>query len=411
MKLHSLVSVRARALACRLFAGAGLALAAAQITSAAVTWQNIQFGGFLSQGYLDSTNNNYPVDTKGGTFDFREYALNASKTFGTHFRLAAQVYGEKFGKYGDDRPILDWAVADYNFRPEFGIQVGKLKYPRSLYSDVLDLDVVRPFVLLPQSFYDTRLRDFQASFNGAMFYGSVGVGKSTFDYKVFYGKIPLRNDSGVADYFNTTSLYANPPGATVVKLQDVRGAALMWNTPINGLRIGTTYSSVSNLEVDGAFKAVPKFPVGIDLTRTDYTAGSAEYTNGPWTINGEYMAQRIHTTVTLPSFISPPTHNIARYSFYYISIARKIGSKFEVGTYYDTTTNDTPSATTLPAATKRHDWTVAVRYDFNDHLLFKLEGHMINGEKDIFNVPGIANPTASIKNNMFLFAAKTTVSF
>ena len=376
-----------------------------------MTWETIQFGGSLSQGYLDSTNNNYPVDTKGGTFDFRDYAFNASKTFGTHFRVAAQVFGEKLGKYGDDKPILDWAIADYNFVPEFGIQVGRLKYPRSLYSDTLDLDVVRPFIFLPQSIYDSRLRDFQASFDGAAFYGSVSVGHSSFDYKVFYGKIPMKTDSGVADYFNTTGLYANPPGVQSIGEDSVRGAALTWNTPINGLRFGTTYSYMTNIDVVGPFAAVPKYNTAINLSKSEYTGVSAEYTNGPWTLNGEYLVNHIHTSVVLPSLIAPATHSIAQYTGYYVSVARKIGSKFEVGTYYDTTTNDKAAATVVPATTKRHDWTVAVRYDFNDHLLFKIEGHYINGEKDMFNVPGVENPPKSTKDSMFLFAAKTTLSF
>src|SRR5687768_12707910 len=75
------------------FVGAGL------VASGAVTWKNIQFGGSLSQGYLKSTENNYPVDTKDGTFEFREMAVNASTTVGTHLRLGAQVFAQTLGKY------------------------------------------------------------------------------------------------------------------------------------------------------------------------------------------------------------------------------------------------------------------------------------------------------------------------
>ena len=57
---------------------------------------------------------------------------------------------------------LDWAVADYNFRQEFGIRVGRVKYPKGLYGEALDLDVIRPFVFLPMSVYNPVLRDFSA---------------------------------------------------------------------------------------------------------------------------------------------------------------------------------------------------------------------------------------------------------
>jgi hypothetical protein len=52
---------------------------------------DVQIGGFFSQDYLYSNNNNYPTADKGGTWDFREMAFNASTTFGSHLRVGAQV--------------------------------------------------------------------------------------------------------------------------------------------------------------------------------------------------------------------------------------------------------------------------------------------------------------------------------
>jgi hypothetical protein len=380
--------------------------------SGAVTWKNIQFGGSFSQGYLQSTRNNFPVDTKDGTFDFRETALNASTTFGTHLRVGAQVFAQTLGKYGDDKPVLDWAIVDYNFRPEFGIQVGRLKYPRGLYSDVLDLDMVRPFIFLPQSNYDSRLRDYQASFDGAKIYGSFSVGQNSFDYKLFYGDIPMKTDSGVADYFNTSSLFANPPGVQSIGIDSVRGAALNWNTPVAGLRFGLYYSSLSHLLVVGPFRQVPVLTSSIDLTKVEYEGVSAEYTSGPWTFAGEFLLTKLNTYLTLPAVLNmPATTSKGGSRSYYVSVARRLGSKVEVGTYYSVTSNSYPSATAPASDKDRRDWTLAARFDVNDHLLFKLEAHMINGTRDITNVPGISNPPGSLKDSMMLFAAKTTLSF
>lgn len=391
-------------------------LAAASLTaataSAAVTWKNVQFGGFFSQGYLNSTNNNFPVDTKDGTFEFREEALNASATFGTHLRVGAQVFAQKLGKYGDDKPILDWLVVDYNFRPEFGVQVGRLKYPRGLYSDVLDVDMVRPFIFLPQSNYDARLRDYQASFDGAKIYGSISVGQHSFDYKVFYGDIPMKTDSGLADYFNASSLFANPPGATSLTLDTVRGATLNWNTPVAGLRFGLYYSSLSHLLVSGAFRQVPVWTSSIDIVKIENEGVSAEYTRGPWTFAGEYLESKIDTLLTLPPQLGmAPSKGKSGSQAYYVSVSRRLGTKFEVGTYFSETKNTYVLPDSLPSDASRKDWTVAVRYDVNDHLLFKLEVHSINGTRDITNVPGISNPPTGLKDSMLLFAAKTTLSF
>jgi hypothetical protein len=377
--------------------------------SAAVTWKNIQFGGSFSQGYLESTHNNYPVDTKDGSFDFREMSLNASTTFGTHFRVAGQVFAQTLGKYGDDKPIFDWGLLDYNFRPEIGVRVGRIKYPRSLYSDVLDVDVVRPFIFLPQSIYDSRLRDFQASFDGAMIYGSLTAGQSSFDYKVFYGDIPMKTDSGVADFFNTSSLFANPPGAQHLGMDSVRGASLLWNTPVAGLRAGVTYSYLTDLTAEGPFIAVPAMTSSVTLEKIEYEGVSVEYTRNEWTFAAEFLLSKGASLLKLPAIIAPPSRSNYGTKSYYASVSRRIASKFEVGTYYTETWDTYPSATTPLEARSRRDWTTAIRYDVNDHLLFKLEVHAIDGTKDMFNVPGIRN--ATLKDSMTLFAAKTTLSF
>jgi hypothetical protein len=75
------------------------------------------------------------------------------------------------------------------------------------------------------------------------------------------------------------------------------------------------------------------------------------------------------------------------------------------------TSNSRPAVDARPSDKDRRDWTLAARYDVNDHLLFKLETHLINGTRDITNVPGISNPPASLKDSMMLFAAKMTLSF
>ncbi|MCX6955758.1 MAG: porin [Verrucomicrobia bacterium] len=369
----------------------------------------VQIGGFFSQGYMISDHNNYPVDTKNGTADFREIGFNASTTLGSHLRLGGQLFAQRFGKYGDDKVVLDWAVADYNFRPEIGVRVGRIKYPRSLQSDVLDLDVVRPFIFLPQSIYDTRLRDFQASFDGAMVYGSLTAGKNTIDYKFYYGDVPIKTDSGVADYFNTSSLYANPPGLKQIGLDSVRGAALSWTTPVAGLRLGATYSYSTNLLVSGPFRQVPSLTSSINLPKAEYMGVSVDYTTGPWTFTSEYFINKLNSTLTLPAFIAPPSHSTGGYKAWYVSAARRLGKKFELGTYYTETWNSYPSATALPSSNQRKDWALALRYDVNDHLLFKIEGHAIDGTRDMFNVPGVVNN--NFKNSMSLFAAKTTLSF
>jgi hypothetical protein len=391
----------------RLSVCAGLGLTAASF--GAVNVGDVQIGGFFSQGYLKSTENNYPIDTKDGTADFREMGLNGSTTFGSHLRVGAQLFAQTLGKYGNDKVNLDWAVVDYSFTPALGLRVGRVKMPRSLYSDVLDLDDVRPFILLPQSIYDARLRDFQKSFDGALAYGSVSAGKNTFDYKAFFGKLPMRTDSGAADFFNTTGLYANP-GLTSLKIDHVYGAALMWGTPITGLRIGLNYSNINSLVTTGPFRQVPSLTSSISLSNFRYENFSVEYTRGPWTLTGEYLISDAKLSIALPSVLGIPASDEGYgQRAWYVSAARRFGDSIEVGTYYTELTDSYPSDPGSPA--HRRDLTAAVRLNVTEHILFKLEAHSINGTLDMFNVPGIANPRSTLKDSMMLFAAKTTLSF
>ena len=184
--------------------------------SVAIENTNIQIGGFFSQGYLYSNNNNFPTADEGGTWNFREMAFNVSDTIGAHLRIGGQAFAQSFGNIGDDKIILDWAIADYNFNQYFGIRVGRVKYPKGLYGEALDLDAVRPFVFLPGSVYSPILRDFSASFDGGMAYGSFNVGKSSFDYKAFFGDIPMNPNQGVAEFYDNSGFY---PASGVTNLR------------------------------------------------------------------------------------------------------------------------------------------------------------------------------------------------
>jgi hypothetical protein len=44
-------------------------------------------------------------------------------------------------------------------------------------------------------------------------------------------------------------------------------------------------------------------------------------------------------------------------------------------------------------------------------VLFKIEGHRIDGTYQTFNTPRIPNPAATRKDATTLFTAKTTLSF
>jgi len=382
------------AIAASLVATAGL--------TASVTWHDVQFGGFASQGYLANTGiNDYLGRTSDGTFDFREYAANASWSKGK-FRVGAQAFGQKLGQYGDDKIKLDWAVVDYQAAQWFGVRAGRVKMPRGLYNEALDLDSVRPFVLLPQSVYDSRLRDFNAAFNGAMIYGNVGLKRfGSFDYRAFYGAIPISLSSGAADYFNTGL------NATTLSMgmDHVTGGTFFWNTPISGLRAGYSYSEFGQLAI--------KRRAFFGPTATTYVKQadaykrqliSVEYTRGDWIFATEVGREDARFVLTP---FATATIRPAKIKYAYFSASRRINSWLELGSY--ASWSQERQATN--ALLRQADYAVSAKFDLSEHVIFKLEDHQMYGAGKIFDTPTHPQPLALRSESWNMIAAKITYSF
>lgn len=394
----------------------GLFLAVLRPALADVSWQNIQFGGFVSQGFLASSANDYLGETSHGTFDFREYAVNASYATG-RWRVGGQVFGQELGVYGNDKIKLDWATVDYQATQWLGFRVGQVKMPRGLYNESLDLDSVRPFVLLPQSVYDNRLRDFNASFRGGMIYGNVGLRQAgSVDYRAFYGNMKVDAGSGALDYFHNDQPFLNES----MQIQDVIGGSLFWNTPLIGLRAGYSASTFRNTVSSRLVSRAPPLPPTHSVGRSDAYQRhllSLEYLAGDWV----FAIEAGRSEATIGYFPIGAARPIVTFDFksdyWYASAARRINRWLELGTYYSHSRDEQPVAFTfLPVVPvnpvhRQGDYALSARFDLNDHVIFKLEGHYMDGAGKIFDLYARRQPVAKRDNSWTMIAAKITLSF
>ena len=392
-------------------------VACAAPARAVFTWENIQFGGFASQGYIDNSgHNDYFGDSSAGTFDFREYAANASWSSG-RWRIGAQVFGQKLGVYGDDQLMIDWATLDYQFTQGFGLRVGQVKMPRGLYNESLDLDSVRPFVLLPQGVYDNRLRDFNASFRGVMAYGNFTLRQAgSLDYRVYYGQIPIAGDSGALDYFHNDQPFVN----VSMKIDAVIGGSFFWNPPVPGLRVGYSYSSFRH-PVSTRIVLIPGIP-GISVTQIgepyDRHLFSVEYSVGDWVWAAEagrsQAGLNYYDDATGGAFV---VSFAFRSDYYYLSAARRLNRWLELGAYYSYSHDETVARRTALPATPvnpiltQGDYALSARFDVNEHVIFKLEGHYMDGSGKIFDTYTHRQPAEQRDESWTMIAAKITLSF
>lgn len=106
--------------------------------------------GFVSQGYLVTSENDYIVhNSRDGNFEFNEAALNVSIMPSDRRRVGMQLMARDFGQLGNNNLYLDWAYGDYRWRDCLGFRAGKVKLPMGFYNQGREIDMLRTSIFLP----------------------------------------------------------------------------------------------------------------------------------------------------------------------------------------------------------------------------------------------------------------------
>src|ERR1700690_2954583 len=106
--------------------------------------------GFVSQGFLFSSNNNYlSMKSSDGSPQWTDAAVNISDSLGDNLHVGMQVHMYQLGEFGGSNLQVDWASGDYRVNDRFGIRAGKVKTVFGLFNDSQDVDAIFLWVLLP----------------------------------------------------------------------------------------------------------------------------------------------------------------------------------------------------------------------------------------------------------------------
>ncbi len=249
---------------------AGLSAAQAYELKLGTNMPPVDFHGFLSQGFLVSSDYNYLGDTTRGSFRFTEAGLNASMNPFPRTRVTAQAFLFDVGGIGDYEPFLDYASIEYTFSDHFALRGGRIRKPGGIYNHIQDVDLARTWVLLPQGMYDARWRDFSTSVDGVSAFGNVSLSKAgNLSYEAYGGVANVSKEGGVGGIINNGMWEANSlnPSVPLLQLDSIEpvpaiGGQLWWNTPVNGLRLGGAFTYVFNFEYDfsGTILLPPPMP-------------------------------------------------------------------------------------------------------------------------------------------------------
>lgn len=374
----------------------------------------VDIHGFISQGYLQSTENNYLADTKDGTFEFNEMGLNFTTQLLPNLRAGIQLLAKDLGPNGNDEVIVDYAYGDYKWKDWAGLRAGILKIPFGLYNETRDVDILRTSIFLPQSIYNETFRDVFGRMKGVGLYGDISMGKGgTLTYNAQVGTQTIPKDGGLARTIEG-ALYG--AGLIVntdsIDVKQKYVAKLGWATPLEGLRIAAAAASTKlDMQLQGiAETPFGPTPVTIKSTMDRYfqTVYSAEYVWNDLTVAGEFsLTDSEITSTSITNMGSRIEVQKKDQEGYYGSLSYRINHWLEVGSYYSVIHIDRPEGETS-FGNYMKDWTLSTRFDINEYWILKLEGHVMRGTAFLNNLDHI---TTTKEPNSFLGAAKITFTF
>lgn len=360
--------------------------------------------GFVSQGFIKTSKNNYLAQSERGSFEFTEVGLNATKQITDRFRVGMQLFVRDLGPIGNYKPQFDWFYLDYRFFDWLGLRAGRTKIPFGLYNEINDVDAARVPILLPQSVYPTATRDFLLAQTGGEIYGRIPLSKAgALEYQIYGGTI-YADVSEVED-------------AQDFEVPYVVGGRVMWETPIDGLRAGGTFQSLrfdynailtpeqhQGLVAKGLLQENSSnlldmdFPVRLWVTSLEYSAHdflfAAEY--------GRWWAKLENKTIPVPA-------QYAENERFYVMANYRVAPWFTPGAYYSVLFPDVNDRTGREK--QQHDVALTLRFDPIQNWLVKAEGHFMSGTAALDSALNGGTPVSELTRNWSLFMLKTTGYF
>ncbi len=404
-----------------------LTASAAAALAAHASGSDISFGGFLSHGYLKSSEYNYLADTREGAFDFAEAGINASWSPLDRTTVAGQLFTFELGPYGDFEPMVDYLFADYNVSEKFGARVGRVKRPHGIYNEIQDIDVARSSILLPAGLYDQRYRDFGASVDGFSLYGAFELpGNQSLEYGAYAGMVDITLDGGIGGYAQTL-VAAQLPGARITDISSDKNAGLQlwWRPALSGLRLGTAHSYYNDIKLRTEGNLPLAYPVPmlagapiVNANKADVWVArhSIEYFWEQWTFAAEYEAMRTQgqeVSSIANGMIEQRSDSNSKAYGWYVTASRRFLERFEAGLTYSVYIGDADNpdgdGQPVPHNAYMKDTQFSVRYNATDFWSLKAELHLVKGTNRLFN-QFEQNPTLP-RDDWNLWALKSTFNF
>ncbi|HMJ11067.1 MAG TPA: hypothetical protein VK524_06645 [Polyangiaceae bacterium] len=360
---------------------------------------SVEVHAFASQGFILTLKNDYLAQgTTEGSFEFSEVGINFTKSLTETLRMGVQLFAQDLGPAGNFDAKVDWFYLDYRWQDWLGFRAGRLKIPYGFYNEIQDIDSARVPVLLPQSVYPLQTREILFAHTGAELYGFVrSEPLGGLEYRAFAGTIFLDRHE------------LNPPSSQFevdFHVPYVVGGRLIWETPLDGLRLGAS-AEAARIEAT-VFVPPALLPEPLVAENDSFLwVASAEYAWSDLVLTAEYTrwhADQENSNQAVQAN-SEQTSEKA-----YAMATYRVTPWLQPGAYYSLlfrNVDDREGRENI-----QHDVAAFVRFDINAHWLAKLEGHYMVGTAGLNNPLQIGQTDFSdAAAHWAAFFVKTTAHF
>ncbi|ESS73848.1 hypothetical protein MGMO_9c00440 [Methyloglobulus morosus KoM1] len=336
--------------------------------------EEIQFHGFMTQGFFHSSNNNvYGQSDDGISPGLTEIGLNMNYQPLDRLRFAAQGLYRRAGDVDTGSVRLDYGLADLTLfdydSGKIGLRGGRIKIPFGLYNETRDVAFTHPTILLPQGIYFDRSRSLLLSADGGSFYAEQRTDFGDFNFKFNVGMPPHDFDEIKTVVLGTRDAHGRfkttPAIATQLKYE------------LNG---GEVVFAVSYMNLDFSYDPARGERLRQSESNIQPLLFSAQYNGEKFTLTGEYE----YSWNTFGNFA--PRGKFVTESWY-VEGSYRILPKLQATVRYDTISMDKDDKNgdgAVALGFPRHvafaqDWVFGLRWDITPAWMVRADYSRVHG--------------------------------
>lgn len=358
---------------------------------------DVQAHGFVSQSLVYTSDNNLGGNSDDGLASaIRELGANLSWRPNPDWLVSGQALARWAGESDEGELRLDYGFVDRTLvadgEKQIGIRLGKIKNPYGFSNTTRDVAHTRPGVVMPQSIYLDRMRNFFLAAPGVSLYGNQEDFNTSFSWQVS----ALRPE--VSDDDLTNFMLGMDAGKFKGKnswlgqaMLELGGGRWRAGISLGEMAMGYQPGPVGDPYLSGNHR-LPTWVLSFEHNTEDWSA-TAEYSQTEVKTRGygaSLLADFIHKGTTTEAWyvqltrrFTPAWQGYLRYDVLYLNKDDRNGSAFIQEPFV--TFSGIPSYHRFAK-----DWTVGIRYDWNAWA-FSAEWHRVDGTAWISELDTPAN--------------------